>query len=457
MRKILIGLLLTIAIVSAFSAYQLHRIIIVPEPSEFKIDVWLNKPEGSVYHIGEKIEIFFKANKNCYVLIYDITSDGKIELLFPNKYESSNYIVANRIYKIPSKNYSLKVSPPEGKEYVQIIASTKLIPLFSEIKSLGRIKSFPTLSTNPEKYVQEKIIPYLGKEWASDITFFYVGYRPTYGTLIVDSDPQGAYVYVDGSYKGKTPITLLVDEGTHYVVMYFEGGGSYEEIVSVKANEITRVFGRLAKTQIEVTTTPSGARVYVDDVYMGMAPITVDVEPGSHVIRVEKEGYATQEKSVSVGYGETTRVHFTLKSLKATLVVKTDPTRASVYVDESYKGITGTYGLTLQLSPGRHTIKVKKTDYETWEDEVILAPGERKVLEITLTPIPRYSTVYIDTTPEGAMVFIDGYYYGTTPITIQLDYGSYELTLVKGGYKTIVRTITINDPEEHFTYTMYER
>lgn len=457
MRKILIVSLLVLSIVSVFSAYQLHKIIIVPEPSEFKVDVWLNKPEGSVYNIGEKVEIFFKANKNCYVLIYDITPDGKINLLFPNKYESNNYILANRIYKIPSKNYSLKVSPPQGKEYVQIIASTKQIPLFSKIKDLGKLKTFPTLSENPEKYVQEKIIPYLGGEWASDITFFYVGYRPTYGTLIVDSDPKGSYVYVDGSYKGKTPVTLLVDEGIHYVVMYFEGGGSYEEIVTVRANEVARVFGRLTRTQIMVTTTPMGAKVYIDGKYVGRSPVTVDVEPGRHIIRAEEDGYQTEEKSVDVSYGTTARVHIDLEILKATLVIKTDPTSASVYVDGSYKGITGTYGLVLKLLPGKHTIRVEKEDYEAWEDEITLKPGERKILEITLVPIQKYSTVYINTIPEGAIVFIDGYYYGTTPITIQLDYGSYELTLVKGGYRTIVRTIMINDPEEHFTYTMFKR
>lgn len=57
-----------------------------------------------------------------------------------------------------------------------------------------------------------------------------MGRAPAFGTLIVDSDPPGMTVYVDGSYRGKTPITMTVDEGTHYVTVYFENYTFYKEV-----------------------------------------------------------------------------------------------------------------------------------------------------------------------------------------------------------------------------------
>jgi len=54
-----------------------------------------------------------------------------------------------------------------------------------------------------------------------------------------------------------------------------------------------------------VRTTPAGAWVYLDGKYQGTAPLSLEeVKPGRHTIEVEKKGYDTEEKTVTVRQGE---------------------------------------------------------------------------------------------------------------------------------------------------------
>jgi hypothetical protein len=50
---------------------------------------------------------------------------------------------------------------------------------------------------------------------------------------------------------------------------------------------------------IIINTAPSGANVWVDDQLVGRTPLEHQVEPGSHEIRVESEGYVAQRRSVT--------------------------------------------------------------------------------------------------------------------------------------------------------------
>lgn len=50
---------------------------------------------------------------------------------------------------------------------------------------------------------------------------------------------------------------------------------------------------------VEITTAPEGARISVDGVAKGQAPIVVRVTPGTHVIAAERDGFERAERSIS--------------------------------------------------------------------------------------------------------------------------------------------------------------
>lgn len=530
MKKAWILVLTLLMAALSFADMQLKNIIIVPTPSEFEVKVWLNKPEGSVYQVNESINIYFRANKSCYVVIYDIRSDGKITLLFPNRYDTNNYIAPNVTYKLPiSTSYSLKVTPPEGKEFIQIIASTSYIPIIQQLKDLGTKQSFPLLSEDAETYVQKQIMPYLTGEWASDITYFYVGKAPRTGVVQLESNPSGAYVYVDGKYIGTTPARVELDEGQHFATFYWQNN-VVTETFFVTAGRTTVVTANfLKKTMLDIQTTPPGAQIFVDGDFVGVSPIQVEVQPGTHTVLATMPGYTAAQQSVTVAAGETRIVRLTLNPEQATLRVLTSPSGASIYVNGQYRGTAPSAGLNLSLAPGTYTISARLSGYEEatttitlnpgetrsvtltlvpivrkgtlniytdpvgasiylngryvgvagsaglrlevdanvvhrivasmpdYEDasvEVQLSPNETRTIRLTLEPIVKVGTVSINSSPSNALVYINGYLKGVTPLKLELEYGTYQLVVLKGGYYVEVLNLVVDRKSVSVTVTL---
>ena len=56
--------------------------------------------------------------------------------------------------------------------------------------------------------------------------------------------------------------------------------------------------------RIDVRVTPPGAKVYVDDVYKGAAPVLITgIAAGEHDVRIERDGYVTIATTIRVGGG----------------------------------------------------------------------------------------------------------------------------------------------------------
>jgi PKD repeat protein len=120
---------------------------------------------------------------------------------------SDNYVTAGE-HTVPG-NWS--IAPPLGTEYLQILATT------------SPVDPFAYFSPNPAEFQLQievqilGILPVTERSW--DFTFFeIVSQTPSsYGTLVFNSAPAGASVYVDGQYVGYTPRTVYVEQGFHQI------------------------------------------------------------------------------------------------------------------------------------------------------------------------------------------------------------------------------------------------
>jgi len=63
---------------------------------QLNVEVWFDKSKGSVYEPGEEVEIFFTASHDCYMVVYDVDTQGFVNVLFPRGDESS-WVDAERI------------------------------------------------------------------------------------------------------------------------------------------------------------------------------------------------------------------------------------------------------------------------------------------------------------------------------------------------------------------------
>jgi hypothetical protein len=112
---------------SAIETGNVHVDRDVYHHSPLVVDVWTNRGEGAVYYPGERIMVYFRASRDCYVTLYNIDAEGYVHLLYPARAFDSHFIMGGVTYRIPSRRdpYYLTVSGPHGIEYIEAVASVE--------------------------------------------------------------------------------------------------------------------------------------------------------------------------------------------------------------------------------------------------------------------------------------------------------------------------------------------
>ena len=89
------------------------------------VDVWINKDEGGIYRPGESMRVYFRANVESYVLVFNVDTDGYIHLIYPYGPEDPPTVEGGRAYRVPARSdpYDLVADGPPGIEYVVAVAS----------------------------------------------------------------------------------------------------------------------------------------------------------------------------------------------------------------------------------------------------------------------------------------------------------------------------------------------
>jgi|GEM_PF-4650723 len=135
---------------------------------------------------------------------------------------------------------------------------------------------------------------------------------PQSGSVIVNSDPQGASVYFGGNHKGTTPATINdIKSGSYDVRLEKQDYENWSGIVKINPGENASInLSLVQKTGfISVESTPSGARIYLDGVDMGTTPKkNSSIKPGSYNIELKLAGYKDWSGLVQVKVDETAQI-----------------------------------------------------------------------------------------------------------------------------------------------------
>jgi hypothetical protein len=203
----------------------------------------------------------------------------------------------------------------------------------------------------------------------------------------ITSDPPGAVIAIDGSYKGTTPLALTVGAGEHEVEASKDGCFSAKKSLSVEPGDETSLeiaFERAAT--VVASSKPAGARLRVDGEAAGRTPVRLKLHAGEHRLVVSLPGYEVEKRTVEVEPGAVAEQYIELQALpKGELAVRTEPAGARVLVDGEE---VGTAPLERELAPGFHEIGVAHQGYVTEQRMVQLASGERTDLDLRLEAVP---------------------------------------------------------------------
>ncbi|MEZ0328204.1 MAG: PEGA domain-containing protein [Dissulfuribacterales bacterium] len=182
------------------------------------------------------------------------------------------------------------------------------------------------------------------------------------------------------------------------------------------------------KASIRVTTDPPDSRCYLDGVEIITSPNEFKgVARGMHKLKITKLGYETLETQLQVQGTEHQELSFTLKPLKASLHVDTEPPGAMLYLDGQLLANTPLDWTTIEA--GSHKLSIVLNGYEEYESTVYFARGEEKRLHIVL--IKELEGLEVISNPPDADVYVDSKPVGRTPLAIQIPPGEHDILVAK--------------------------
>ena len=254
---------------------------------------------------------------------------------------------------------------------------------------------------------------------------------PSMGTLVVQSNPSGISVFVDGVEQGRTPARVTVAPGSHILELRGRGVPRVIPLNVTAGAEVSQYleFAEVPLTgQLAIQSEPAGAKVLVDGTERGVAPVTItDLSPGEHRVELQTEGVTAAKHTVVVQAGGT-----------ASLVVPIGPAASAgpvsgwvsvkapftMEIREQGRLLGTTDTDRLMIAAGRHELDFVSEQLGYRSTRVLqVAPG--KVASITLD-LPQ-GVVNLNAAP-WAEVWIDGRRVGETPIgNLSVSIGPHEI------------------------------
>jgi eukaryotic-like serine/threonine-protein kinase len=141
-----------------------------------------------------------------------------------------------------------------------------------------------------------------------------------------------------------------------------------------------------APATFRVETEPAGARVWLDEKEVGLAPVSLPVSGGRHKVRVAIDGYAPAELTMQIVPGTAPPpLRFVLEPITMRLTIAAKPAGATVTVDGRLFGEAPIDAASLPI--GMHEIRIEKRGFQPYVYNVEGAPGETVELAAVLTPL----------------------------------------------------------------------
>jgi len=131
-------------------------------------------------------------------------------------------------------------------------------------------------------------------------------------TLVVDSEPNSAQVFLDNVPRGTTPATISTTAGTHTLLVRKDGCRDSFLFITLKKDETRKVTIRLtcaaARASLIVESNPVGAQIYINGQLRGTTPAVFQADPGTYNVLLRRANCQDFATSVTLAAGEQKRV-----------------------------------------------------------------------------------------------------------------------------------------------------
>ena len=194
------------------------------------------------------------------------------------------------------------------------------------------------------------------------------------GRFIIQSEPTGAAVFLDGTYSGVTPIALSdISQGIHELELRHQGYVTTQSTVTLHAGQTRELFFRLdVFCELEVISTPAGASITVDGEDTGhTTPTTLQLPAGEYQVTVTFDTEAQKSQALQLHPGQAHPLTFELGY--GELIINAEPW-GEVYLDGK---IQGTTPLRIRNVPaGKHELRIVHETRPDFIQQAVVEEGK---------------------------------------------------------------------------------
>ena len=267
-------------------------------------------------------------------------------------------------------------------------------------------------------------------------------------TIPIITEPSNASIEIDGIYLGISPISYKFTMGKNYnIKITKENYKPINETIFITENVYKLPVYNLEKLEkiLPIITEPSNARIYIDNNYIGISPISYKFTIGkTYNLKITKENYKPINETIFITENTNKLPVYNLEKLEKNLPIITEPSNARIYIDDNYIGISPiSYKFTIGKN---YNIKITKENYKPINETIFITENVYKLPVYNLEKLITEKTLTIITEPSNARIDIDGFYIGISPIGYKLTIGkNYNIKITKENYKPINETIFITE------------
>lgn len=251
--------------------------------------------------------------------------------------------------------------------------------------------------------------------------------------------PKSVIVLPEGSMLNIKPSDVLTLRGRK------------NKVLSINIEKRSGVLAFKNKERI------TNATVEVDaDVYKALDEVnTLNLSEGPHTVVIKGDNIDAFSRDIIISPGETNTLDLAEVSLKSgTISLKVNETDYSLSVNNEP---VADNSKPLTLPFGTYKLKITKDGFTPWEDTVIVNSANVAV-SAELQKIVKTGKITITTLPDGVggSVYIGNAMVGTAPVTVNIAYGTHQLTVTQEGYQDSVNSIIV-DGDARFEVVLHKK
>ncbi len=267
--------------------------------------------------------------------------------------------------------------------------------------------------------------------------------QPLPGLLVIESEPDGAIVFLNDEPIGVTPLTdYAVAAGSHLLRLEVPRYLAQEQSLEVTGRQVRQHLQLTlapAWADLQINSEPAGASVLVDGERVGATPMALELLQGEHSLTLQLPTYRDWQQDLVVQAEDQVDLGTVqMQSAAGTVAVTTQPSGANVTLDGVFQGQTP---ITLELKPEHpHRVDFFKPGFQRHSENIQLAAAQSATRDIVLRA--ELGKVDFQIEPPAATLFINGKSYGKGSRTLSLPAIEHRVEVRLAGHASVTRRVT---------------